>query len=343
MRRPLQDALQVGKLWVKGTKMRRWIAELLILLAAPVTAAPRYAIIDMHMHAEDSVGNYGPPPVAVCAPYDIFPARDPGKAIEAYLHDFSGAPDCAHKIMSAPTVEALRDQSLAQLKKYNMLAVVSGSEKEVGDWKAHGGDRVISAIGNVELPSVADLRAAYKTGHLQVLGEIVAQYDGVPPNDPRLEPYYALAEELDIPVGIHVGPGPPGIAYFGSPKMRMVHSRATLLEDVLLRHPKLRLYVMHAGWPFADDMIALMYAHPQVYCDIAILAYAYRKSDFYPYLKRLIDAGFEKRILYGSDQMIWPGSIDTSIAAIQQAPFLSQQQKRDIFHDNAARFLRIDG
>jgi len=27
----------------------------------------------------------------------------------------------------------------------------------------------------------------------------------------------------------------------------------------------LRLYVMHAGWPFLDKMKALLYEHPQVY------------------------------------------------------------------------------
>ena len=317
--------------------MYRWLLVLTGFLAASAAAAPRYAIIDMHMHAEESVENYGSPPVTICAPYEHWPARDPGKPITAYLEDFSGHPACTNRI------EVLRDQSLAQLAKHNMLAVVSGSEKTVTDWKTKGRDRVISAIGNIDLPSIASLRAAHRAGHLQVLGEIVAQYDGVPPNDPSLEPYYALAEELDIPVGIHVGPGPPGIAYVASPKMRIAHSRATLLEDVLVRHPRLRLYVMHAGWPFADDMIALMYAHPQVYCDVAILDYAYPKSDFYPYLKRLVDAGFGKRIMYGSDQMIWPGSIDHSIAAIEQAPFLSAAQKRDILHDNAARFLRIEG
>jgi len=314
-----------------------------LLVACPAFAAPRYAIIDMHMHAEEAIDDYGPPPVTVCAPYEIWPARDPGKPITAYLQDFSGAPDCRHPVLSAPTLDELRQQSLAQLSKHNMLAVVSGSEHRVAEWKAAGGDRVISAIGNIELPSIATLRAAHKAGHLQVLGEIVAQYDGVPPNDPSLEPYYALAEELDIPVGIHVGPGPPGIAYFASPKMRITMSRATLLEEVLVRHPRLRLYVMHAGWPFADDMIALLYAHPQVYVDTGIIDYAYRRSDFHAYLKRLVDAGFEKRIMFGSDQMIWPGTIDTAIAGIRDAPFLSETQKRDILHDNAARFLRIEG
>jgi len=319
--------------------MRFVIALLALALAAPATSAPRFAIIDMHMHAED-VTSYGPPPVPMCAPYEEWPTREPDKPIGAYLDRMFGHPVCANRILSSATQDALQAESLAQLEKHNMLAVVNGEEGRVTQWAAAAKGRVIPAIGNIDpLPSIA----AHKAGHLQVLGEIVAQYDGIAPNDPVLEPYYALAEELDIPVGIHVGPGPPGAAYFAAPKYRVTLSHATLLEEVLLRHPKLRLYVMHAGWPFADDMIALLYAHPQVYVDTGIIDYAYRRSDFHAYLKRLIDAGFEKRIMFGSDQMIWPASIDTAIAGITEAPFLSEAQKRDILHDNAARFLRIEG
>ena len=43
----------------------------------------------------------------------------------------------------------------------------------------------------------------------------------------------------------------------------------------------------------------------------------------------------------GSDQMIWPGTIERAIAVIDEAPFLSKQQKRDIFYNNATRFLRL--
>ena len=56
-----------------------------------------------------------------------------------------------------------------------------------------------------------------------------------------------------------------GAAYVGSPKYRMALSDPLLLEEVLVRHPKLRLYVMRAGWPMLDRMIGLLYAHPQVY------------------------------------------------------------------------------
>ncbi len=40
---------------------------------------------------------------------------------------------------------------------------------------------------------------------------------------------------------------------------------------MLVRHPKLRVYVMHAGWPMINEMIALLYAHPQVCVDMGVL------------------------------------------------------------------------
>ena len=180
-------------------------------------------------------------------------------------------------------------------------------------------------------------------GKLTAISEITAQYVGIAPDDPRLEPYFALAEELDIPVGIHLGPGPPGTAYFATPRYAAAAGDPFRLEPVLIRHPRLRLYAMHAGWPMGDAMVAMLYAHPQLYVDVGILDYAYPKKDFYAYLKRLVDAGFERRIMFGSDNMIWPDAIGVAIQRIQRAPFLSARQKRLILHDNAARFLRIEG
>jgi len=39
--------------------------------------------------------------------------------------------------------------------------------------------------------------------------------------------------------------------------------------------------------------------------------------------------------------MVWPEAIERSIFAIDEAAFLSEDQKRDIFYNNAARFLRL--
>lgn len=53
-------------------------------------------------------------------------------------------------------------------------------------------------------------RRLFKEGKFAVFAEISTQYNGLSPADGSLEPYSALAEELDIPVGIHMGEGPPG-------------------------------------------------------------------------------------------------------------------------------------
>jgi predicted TIM-barrel fold metal-dependent hydrolase len=52
--------------------------------------------------------------------------------------------------------------------------------------------------------------------------------------------------------------------------------------------------------------------------------------------------GFGKRIMFGSDEMVWPGTIPMVIESIESADFLSEVQKCDIFCRNAVRFLRLD-
>jgi predicted TIM-barrel fold metal-dependent hydrolase len=185
------------------------------------------------------------------------------------------------------------------------------------------------------------LRALHNAGRLAVLAEIMNQYAGIAPDDERMEPYWALAEELDIPVGIHVGPGPSGVIYLGATGYRARLHSALTLEEVLVRHPRLRLYIMHAGFPMLDDLLAVLYAHPQVYVDVGVIVFTQPRAAFYRYLRGIAEAGFGKRVMFGSDQMVWPGVIDRAIAVIEEAPFLSKAQQRDILYNNAARFLRL--
>lgn len=114
------------------------------------------------------------------------------------------------------------------------------------------------------------------------------------------------------------------------------------VEEVLVKHPKLRLYLAHAGYPMIDDLVALMYAHPQVYVDTGVIVFTQPRPAFYRFLQRIFEAGFGKRVMFGSDQMGWPGVIERSVKVIDDAPFLTAEQKRDVLYNNAARFLRLD-
>ena len=271
---------------------------------------------------------------------DYFPARDAKEN-----PDYNSVPNaCAKTLKSPATDDALMSQTLEVLSKRNITALTSGSPEKLDVWKKAGGERILPATPfDGTDPSLVDLRSWVKSRRVVAFAEIGTQYVGIPIDSPKLEPYFALAEELDVPIGIHVGPGPPGAAYMsGMQNYRARSSSLLSLEEVLTRHPRLRIWAMHAGWPLGDDAIAALYAHPQLYVDLGVIDWFLPRAEFYRYLQRLVDAGFEKRIMFGSDQMEWPDSIPVAIEAIQAAPFLTETQKRDILYNNAARFLRLN-
>lgn len=47
--------------------------------------------------------------------------------------------------------------------------------------------------------------------------------------------------------------------------------------------------------------------------------------------------------MFGSDQMIWPEAAGLAVEGIESASFLTEEQKGDIFYNNAVRFFRLDG
>lgn len=48
------------------------------------------------------------------------------------------------------------------------------------------------------------------------------------------------------------------------------------------------------------------------------------------------------RILFGSDQMVWPQMITPAMKAIRDAPFLSDQDKKNILGEIARRLLNLE-
>ena len=102
-----------------------------------------------------------------------------------------------------------------------------------------------------------------------MLGEVTAQYAGLSLSDPKYEPYLALAEEFDVPVPFIRDWGRQGISYDPCCRgFRASLGNPALLEEALNRHPKLRVNVMHGGWPYLQETIAVLSTYPQVYTDL---------------------------------------------------------------------------
>ena len=280
-------------------------------------------------------------------------APDTSRVIDMHLHAFASDPRWEARVgnpvtgqkMVATDEAAHREASLAALRRNGVAkAMVSGEWDAVLRWKETASDLVIAgySFDDPEKLDLAFLRREHAAGRLQALGEGGPQYEGIAPNDPRMEPIYALAEELDVPLALHLHPGPPGGAYIGFPKVRPSLGDPLLLEDVLPRHPKLRLYIMHAGWPYLEELIALMWANPQIYVDVGVLDWTLTAAELERFLGGLVKAGMGRRIMFGSDQMVWPEAIDMAVAAIRSADYLTEEQKSDILYHNAARFLRLE-
>jgi hypothetical protein len=252
--------------------------------------------------------------------------------------------------------EHLRN-AIAQMDLHNVkLAVISGPMDFVEHWKKTAPERFIASVmfpciegraplggrqcfpSNSDFPDVQWLRDHYKKRLLGAMGEITTQYAGLSLSDPSLEIYYAMAEEFSIPVGVHTGLSYPGTPYNCCPKFRTSLGRPSLLEETLVRHPKLRVYAMHAGLPYEEDMLAMMVMYPQLHVDISAINYLTPRNFFHTYLRQLIDEGFGKRILFGSDDFPLAESIDS----IESADFLSDEQKSDILCANAARFFQLE-
>jgi hypothetical protein len=313
----------------------------IVTCVAVASAQSPPPIIDMHLHAHRLSDYGGGRPVCASNREIVFYGVDPREGVSPAI--IGASKRCPSLVPAATSDSANLREALALLRRHNIFAVTTGPLDLVRAWHSAAPDRIIPAhaFGDADSTPPAAFRRLVGSGDLALFAEVSPQYDGVSLDHPSFEPYFALAEELDVPVGVHLGEGPYGAPYWANPKYRARLTSPFQLEEVLLRHPKLRVYVMHYASPLVDEMIAVMYAHPQVYVDIAGNNWQYPKPYFYSQLKRLMDAGLGKRIMWGSDQMVWPKTIEIAIAAIADAPFLTREQKRDIFYNNAARFLRL--
>jgi hypothetical protein len=283
------------------------------------------------------------------------PAHYAGPIFDVHLHtdppvSVTGAPNPVSGAPAARSHLELRDAVIDACNRYNITrAVLNGEPDTLRLWDQQDHQRFLLAPmilldGPKPVLSPEQVRALASSGQAAVLGELMTQYFGLDPSDPVLEPYWKLAESLDLPVMIHSGTSFSGTPYKGYPAFRLRLGNPLLLEDVLVAHPKLRLWIAHGGQPWTEETFALMSQYSQVYMDISTIDWIggpEGRPAFYAFLSEAIQRGFGKRIMFGSDEMAWPDAIGLAVQAVDSAPFLSSSQKADIFYNNAMTFFRL--
>jgi len=177
-------------------------------------------VIDVHVHAIDFPGA-----VPMCPNTSKFTASDPKGKEEPFGWVKE---QCTPALYPSAPGEYMKDV-LAEMERLNVTAVVFGEPKSVQKWKDAAPARIIpgTSFSNAFPPgqrvAAEELRKDFTTGGFKVMGEIGLQYEGISPSDPSVDAYFALAEELDIPVAIHMGTGGSGRANVTMPSASEVN------------------------------------------------------------------------------------------------------------------------
>ncbi len=308
--------------------------------------AYRGPIIDVHLHAfsvdRPGPGRPGAVPAAVSVGFGAELAYDGARPWPAVLAAMRTDPHGPDPVWAASSDDELRRQTLKAMTELNIRGVVSGPPDLVRSYQQAAPERVVPGIEfDLErFDHSPDTIAELLDDGFAVLGEITDQYNGTRMDDARFDAYWRLAEERDVPVAIHTGVGPPGAPTLYPGFRAALHSPLGL-ERLLTRHPGLRVWACHAAWPMLDELKVMLYNYPQLHVDTGSLQMVIPRVEYHRFLAALVDAGFLDRIMFGSDQIVYPGLIELGVRAINEAPFLDVDQKRAILHDNAARFLRL--
>lgn len=305
----------------------KYIIQLLLLspMFATAQSLDKFPVIDMHLHSYDSAKHF------------IAEAPAPGNTQQ----------------LSPKSYIEYKRQILKELEKNNVvLAIISGPLSHQNIWQNNevtrfyfsllSGEPQHDVIGK-KLDTIK-LKKLISEGKLKAIGEMPQQYRGRTLSDTAYEDLFTLAKRFQIPVGIHTGAGPKGTALEKNSKFKLQYGNPYLLEDLIIRHPKMKLYMMHGGLPnYGREGINMMRMYPNLYADIGAMTWTnkYAQYTLEQFLKEAIIAGVADRILFGSDQMLWPQAISLAIDYIKQSSFLTEKQKKDILYFNAARFLGL--
>lgn len=280
-----------------------------------------------------------------------FMANQP--VIDVHLHATAGVEDSPY-YRGDDLDQAILDFTLGEMETNNIVLALTGGTKEYADkWGAADNRFVVgptfpcfdgldpNMFACEEFPDLETLRASYISGQYGSMGELYYVYYGIPPTDERMDPYWALAEEFEIPVGVHADSGPPSLMREEGccPEFNGEYGDPLLLEPVLDKYPNLKLYLMHYGnSDYKDAAIALMKKYENVYCEITAVSLFAPKMFWQSSVRELFEEGLGDRLMFGSD---YAGTITDNIEIIYSLDWMTEDQKRAVFYENAARFLEL--
>ncbi len=268
------------------------------------------------------------------------------QVIDTHLHGWTndnyqqrgpGSPATGTEHMQA-TIAAMNENDVR-------FAVVSGNMDTLAMWTA-ADERFIPGyqITGSNIITPEEFETHVEAGRIRVMGEFAPVFVGKEPGDPTYAPYLEVAERHGIPLAIHAGGLPPMAPMTCCPEARISLTNPLLIEDVLVRYPKLKVYLQHGGETYYREALSLMRVYRHVYADLGAILWVepLAQENAAEFLRRAKTAGVLDRVMFGSDQMNFPWAIGKSIEYFESLPFLTEEEKKMVLYDNALRFFGLE-
>lgn len=216
----------------------------------------------------------------------------------------------------------------------------------------------------LQFPALAAEQLEYAVRKLGARGASVGGHvNGVVPSGPEFDPFWAKAQELDVPVFMHPGGAEnmvkPGAFdgrgdlgnIMGNPLETTLFASRLIFDGTLDRFPKLKIVLAHGGGYLASYLGRTDVAcewRPTANCGNKRRPAEYFRDQlivdsmvFSPEaLRHLVAVSGVSNVVYGSDMPYrWPETSDV----IAQANFLSAQERKAILGGNLEKLLRLPG
>lgn len=131
-------------------------------------------------------------------------------------------------------------------------------------------------------------------------------YNGVPLDDPRLDPIYEYCQRNNIPLTMHMG------TTFAR-RAPVELGRAVYVDAVANRYPDLTMVLAHMGHPWYEECIVVSRKQPNVFCEVSALSY--RPWQYYNILIAAQEYRIIDKIFFGTDFPF--ARVDESVAGLR--------------------------
>ena len=185
------------------------------------------------------------------------------------------------------------------------------------------------------MSGVRELERRVREQKFRALG-VSALVDAIPASDRRYYPLYAKAVELNIPVRVY-----SSMSYATDRPYDLGHPRH--LDQVAIDFPELTIIGGLGGWPWVNEMVAIVRRHPRLYMDTSAhrAKYLGQPGSGWEMLLQFGNTLIQDKVLVGISAGLVGQSYETLIEEYLALPLKDSVKDKWLYH-NAARVFGIE-